>query len=266
MFHPDGGPFRYLYVVLYVKESRPYEGRLFQSNRSLMESRMTGHLTATEAFWQHEARPAESLKEKAYRAIKHRIITCAYKPGEELSESAVASALKIGRTPVHQAFDRLHVDELVDVQPRKGVVVRKINLDEVIDIIETRLLNETFAVRLAAERASAAEIVAIRDVIARADEMADQGNTEQMMLLDRDFHRLIARAAHNVVLADVLLKLHERSLRLWFISLAASDHQSNVHEEHQQIFRAISHRDGAGAEVAMRHHIESFRSNVLKHL
>jgi len=108
--------------------------------------------------------------------------------------------------------------------------------------------------------------VAIRDVIARADEMADQGNTEQMMLLDRDFHRLIARAAHNVVLADVLLKLHERSLRLWFISLAASDHQSNVHEEHQQIFRAISHRDGAGAEVAMRHHIESFRSNVLKHL
>jgi DNA-binding GntR family transcriptional regulator len=99
---------------------------------------------------------AGSLKDHAYEAIKHRIITCVFKPGQELSEKAVARLLKIGRTPVHQAFDRLNTEGLVDVQPRKGVVVRPINLDEVIEIIEIRLLNETFAVRLAAERASSA--------------------------------------------------------------------------------------------------------------
>src|SRR6267154_961646 len=43
---------------------------------------------------------AESLKDQAYEAIKHRIITCAFKPGQELSESAVAGLLKIGRTLV----------------------------------------------------------------------------------------------------------------------------------------------------------------------
>jgi DNA-binding transcriptional regulator YhcF (GntR family) len=85
---------------------------------------------------------AEALKDQAYEAIKHRIITCAFKPGQELSERAVAGLLKIGRTPVHQAFDRLNTEGLVDVQPRKGVVVRPINLDEVIEI---RLLNGTFA-------------------------------------------------------------------------------------------------------------------------
>ncbi len=85
---------------------------------------------------------AESLKDQAYEAIKHRIITCAFKPGQELSESTVAGLLKIGRTPVHQAFDRLNAEGLVDVQPRKGVVVRPINLDEVMEIIEIRLLNE----------------------------------------------------------------------------------------------------------------------------
>jgi len=86
---------------------------------------------------------AESLKDQAYEAIKHRIITCAFKPGQELSESAVASLLRIGRTPVHQAFDRLNTEGLVDVQPRKGVVVRPIHLDEVIEIIEIRLLNDS---------------------------------------------------------------------------------------------------------------------------
>lgn len=227
---------------------------------------MTGQGISVNAVWPGQPGPAQSLKEKAYRAIKHRIITCVFKPGQELSESAVASALKIGRTPVHQAFDRLHVEELVDVRPRKGIVVRPINLDEVIDIIETRLLNETFAVRLAAERASASEIVAIRDTILHAEEVASQGNIEQMMLLDREFHRLIARATHNLVLADILLRLHERSLRLWFMSLGAADRQTSVHGEHLRIFQAISHRDAASAEAAMRDHIESSRENVLGNL
>src|SRR5882757_5113997 len=129
---------------------------------------------------------AESLKDQAYEAIKHRIITCAFTPGQELSENAVASLLKIGRTPVHQAFDRLNTEGLVDVQPRKGVVVRPIHLDE---IIEIRLLNETFAVRLAAERASSAEIMAIRDVLAKAGDAVAAGKVETMMLLDREFHR-----------------------------------------------------------------------------
>jgi DNA-binding GntR family transcriptional regulator len=226
---------------------------------------MTGRRILKGAAWLEEVGLAGSLKEQAYQAIKHRIITCAFEPGQELSENAVANALKIGRTPVHQAFDRLHSEGLVDVQPRKGVIVRPINLDEVIEIIETRLLNETFAVRLAAERASSAEIVAIRDVLLRVTQVADQDDVEQMMLLDRDFHRLIARAAHNTVLADVLLKLHERSLRLWFISLATSGHQARVHEEHQRIVDAISHRDVDAAQTAMRLHIDSFRQNVLKH-
>jgi DNA-binding GntR family transcriptional regulator len=225
---------------------------------------MTGWRISVDTVWPDKIEPADSLKEKAYRAIKHRIITCVFKPGQELSESAVASALRIGRTPVHQAFDRLHVEELVDVQPRKGIVVRPINLDEVIDIIEIRLLNETFAVRLAAERASASEIVAIRDAILHTNEAADRGDVEQMMLLDREFHRLIARAAHNLVLADILLKLHERSLRLWFMSFGAPDHQALVHGQHLRIFQAISHRDAAAAEAAMRDHIESFRENVLR--
>jgi DNA-binding GntR family transcriptional regulator len=183
---------------------------------------MTGRRRLKGAPWLEEVGLAGSLKEQAYQAIKHRIITCAFEPGQELSENAVANVLKIGRTPVHQAFDRLHSEGLVDVHPRKGIVVRPINLD-------------------------------------------DQDDVEQMMLLDRDFHRLIARAAHNTVLADVLLKLHERSLRLWFISLATSGHQARVHEEHQRIFDAISHRDVDSAQTAMRLHIDSFRQNVLKH-
>jgi DNA-binding transcriptional MocR family regulator len=94
---------------------------------------------------------AESLRNKAYEAIKHRIITCAFKPGEYINELQLSSVHKIGRTPVHQALDRLMVEGLVQVIPRKGVIVKPVSLNEVLQIIEVRLINEPFLARLAAE-------------------------------------------------------------------------------------------------------------------
>src|SRR5262245_40892958 len=87
---------------------------------------------------------AASLRDAAYDAIKHRIITCAFRPGEYINELQLSSMLKIGRTPVHQALDRLMIEGLVDVIPRKGVIVRPVSLNEVLQIIETRLVNETY--------------------------------------------------------------------------------------------------------------------------
>lgn len=86
------------------------------------------------------------------------------------------------------------------------------------------------------------------------------------MLCDRQFHGTFARAANNAVLADVLRRLHEGSLRFWFISLGAPDHHTSVQDEHEALLAAIRKRDPDRAEAAMRAHIESFRENLLRHL
>src|SRR5687767_10822325 len=110
----------------------------------------------------------QSLRDAAYDAIKHRIITCAFKPGEYLNEAYVSATLGIGRTPVHQAIDRLMLDGLVEVIPRKGVIVKLVSLEEIMQIVEVRLLNESYCVRLAAERAERADIAELSDIVARA--------------------------------------------------------------------------------------------------
>src|SRR6478672_2854970 len=89
-----------------------------------------------------------SLRDEAYGAIKHRIITCEFRPGEYVNELQLSALLKIGRTPVHQALDRLMVEGMVEVIPRKGVIVRPVSLNEVLQIIEVRLINEPFGARL----------------------------------------------------------------------------------------------------------------------
>jgi DNA-binding GntR family transcriptional regulator len=205
---------------------------------------------------------AISLREAAYQAIKHRIITCAFRPGEYLNELQLSLLLKIGKTPVHQALDRLMMEGMVEVIPRKGVIVKPVSLNEVLQIIEVRLINEPYGARLAAEHADDSDLAELADVLDRTEHWTSLRNVENMMLLDREFHLLIARAAKNRVLGELLRGLHERSLRFWFISLNAPAQYQSVHKEHNAILSAISQRDPNRAEMAMRGHIESFRANL----
>jgi DNA-binding GntR family transcriptional regulator len=210
------------------------------------------------------AYPAKSLLDRAYNEIKFRIITCRYRPGEVLSEAAISLELKIGRTPIHQAIHHLMMDGLVSIMPRKGVMVRAVSIDEAMEIIGVRLVTECYCARLAADRADDSELQQLQDIVDASDKVTEKRNVEQMMLLDREFHDTLARAAKNAVLADVLRNLHERSLRFWFISLRDPDHHRNVLAQHRAIVKALQSRQPEVAEAAMRDHILAFQRNVTR--
>ncbi|MEJ2121400.1 MAG: GntR family transcriptional regulator [Alphaproteobacteria bacterium] len=208
--------------------------------------------------------PAPSLRNRAYEEIKRRIITLDFAPGEHLNEAAISEALGIGRTPVHQALDRLMLEGMIDIIPRKGVIVRPISLDEHLQLTQVRLINEPYCASLAAERAERHEVDAMRALLDRAHSRMEARDIAGMMDLDRDFHASISRAARNRVLADLLLSLHERSLRFWFISLSDAHHHKRVQREHEAVYRAIRDRDPDRAADAARRHIESSRDNIMK--
>ena len=207
---------------------------------------------------------APSLRARAYEEIKRRIITLHYRPGEYLNEAMISEQLGIGRTPVHQALDRLMLEDMVEVIPRKGVIVRPVSLDEVLQLVEVRMVNETHCAALAAERASETEIDEMGTILEPTQTLIDLRDIEGLMLLDRAYHSSISAAAKNRVLANILSTLHDRSLRFWFISLSDESHLIEVRDQHVDIHAAIKARDGARASQAMREHIESFRQSIMK--
>ena len=207
-----------------------------------------------------------SLRVRAYEEIKRQIITLGYRPGEYLKEARISEELGIGRTPVHQALDRLMFEGMVEVIPRKGVIVRPVSLDEVMQLIEVRRINEPHAAALAAERGTEQEFDEIDALLATVDGRIEAQDLEGIMLLDREFHGRIAAAAKNRVLAEILRSLHERLLRFWFISLSDRDQMQRVQGEHLAVFRAIKARDPERAAQTIQHHIESFRDNIQKSL
>ena len=103
-----------------------------------------------------------SLRDRAYAEIKRRINCLNYAPGAYINEAQVSRELKLGRTPVHHALDRLQLEGLVSVIPRKGVIVQAVSLDAILQIIDLRHLNEPYGVQLAVARATGQDIQAMR--------------------------------------------------------------------------------------------------------
>jgi len=60
------------------------------------------------------------------------------------------------------------LEDMVEVLPRKGMIVKPVSLHDVLEIIEVRLVNESYCVRLAAERADRGELEAMAEVLTRA--------------------------------------------------------------------------------------------------
>jgi DNA-binding GntR family transcriptional regulator len=205
-----------------------------------------------------------SLREQAYSAIKRLIITCELRPGEILSEPGLSTQLAIGRTPIRQAIDRLMGDGLVEVMPRKGTIVKPVSLDEIFNIIDVRILNETFCVRVAASQAGPDVLTQLRRNLDGMREAAGNRAIETMSELDQQFHSLIAGSTRNSVMSDLLRNLHERSARMWFISLSTNEQHLRVYDEHAAIVEGIARQDPDLAECAMRAHIESFRANITR--
>jgi DNA-binding GntR family transcriptional regulator len=129
-----------------------------------------------------------------------------------------------------------------------------------------RLINEIQCARLAAVRADGIHVDNLAKVINLSSKAIVDQDIHTMMMLDREFHVLLAAASKNFELAEVVRKLNERSLRFWFISFTTPDHHRSFQEQHEAIFSAIRAHDADAAESAMRAHIDAFRRSVARHL
>lgn len=203
-----------------------------------------------------------SLQQSAYREIKRRIVTAAYRPGEQINTGVICTQLQLGRTPVHLAIHRLENEGLIEIMPRRGVVVKPIDRAEMLELIEARHMIEPEIAALAAVRASDQEFAAMRAILDRIPAIAEAGDSEQFMEVDLEFHRAMATAARNHPLTEFLSGMHDHCARLYFISVSNKVHDRRIIDEHEEIFAALVRRDSGAVRAVMQKHIESLRKNV----
>src|SRR3954451_25024968 len=111
-----------------------------------------------------------SFADRAYYAIRELIVTLALPPGAVVREPELTAQLGIGRTPVREALRRLAQERLIEVFPRRGMFVTKVDVRDLARLCEVRVALEPEAARLAAERATRADLDELQALLAELDD------------------------------------------------------------------------------------------------
>ena len=200
-----------------------------------------------------------SQSEVAYRVLKEKIVTLELPPATLLNEAELMTELDLGRTPIREALQRLSLENLVVILPRRGTIVADLNMSDLQKVFELRLELETYSVRFAAARATHEEIAEMERLFIDANDIIRNGDYRQLITLDIEAHRLLAQAAHNEFLAETLERLYTHVLRLWYVSLHKVERLQEAIQEHHDIIEAVKARDGERAAQIMRAHVSGFQ-------
>lgn len=213
---------------------------------------------------------AVTLTEEAHRRLEEMIVTLELAPGEIVSEASLSKRLGIGMTPVREALQRLAREYLVQVLPRRGVVVTSIDVRQQLQVLETRRELDRMLARAAAKRADAAERRAFADLADSMERAAAAGDARAFLRGDNDLNLWTAKAARNDIAARTVATLHSVSRRFWFFHQRDFSEGFGAFDEtarlHVAVARAIASGDEARAAAASDHltdHLIEFARKTL---
>src|SRR3954452_13438189 len=121
------------------------------------------------------------LADQAYLALRELIVSLELQPGALVKEPELVERLGIGRTPVREALRRLSQEKLIEVYPRRGMVVTTVDVRDLARLCEVRAVLEPEAARLAAERATQADLDTIAELLT---ELAARRRRDDRALID----------------------------------------------------------------------------------
>ena len=198
-------------------------------------------------------RSGSSLSLIVYDAIRDSLRKGEYRPGDRLREEEVAQRLNVSRTPVREALGRLQARRLLETAGGRGLVVRRLEVGDVMELYTMREIIEGASARLAADHASVTEIDALQDLNGAFEAAAD--DPAEMFRVNRLFHAAIYRAARNRYLDFALDEIQDSISLLGSTTFVVQQRVAIAGGEHRAIIDAIVRRDQAEAEEQARAHI-----------
>jgi DNA-binding GntR family transcriptional regulator len=206
------------------------------------------------------------LSDRAYRAIKQDIITCALEPGQNFTEEQLAEQYGVGRAAVRSAVKRLFQEQLIQLGQGNRYAIAPITLKHAQDVYQMRLLLEPAAARMAAGRLSQQQIEMLEQLGTAQYQPGDRQSAAEFLRANSEFHVNVARVSGNEIMAEMVASLLDRAERLNHLSHMLGDRNEESFHEHHGLIEALVTGDADRAEEVMREQIESARSFVMNAL
>ena len=201
-----------------------------------------------------------NLDDQIYERVRSMIANRALLPGERIVPDQLARTMRVSRTPMISALKRLSQEQVLEWRSRHGVYVRKPTPRELALIFEVREILEGLAARRAARTIAPWQIEHLRSLFKDVGTADSPANRDYYIRQDYLFHMGLFEIADSAPLSRSMA-----TVNIMVIAFAAGlvRPMQDVLDEHEKILAALAKRDPAGAEAAMRMHIN--RSVVWLH-
>lgn len=180
-------------------------------------------------------------------------------PGEKILQEKLAETLGISRMPLHKAFQMLENELLVVSIPRRGIFVKKFDLQEVYDAFEFREAIEGLAANRAAGRISPEEVKELYQLFKPFRKDPAAADLKKYEESDREFHKRILYISGNKLLermemfGNIMIKTYQRGLIRG---------PKETLSEHLAIIKALEDGDPEAAEFCMREHFKKSKEKI----
>ncbi|NLX99562.1 MAG: GntR family transcriptional regulator [Rhodopirellula sp.] len=218
-----------------------------------------------------------SLRQKAYDYLHEKILRGDLSPGRQISEQSLAAEIGISRTPVREAIRQLAEEGLVVQVPRFGTIVRTPGRRELVELFQLREALEPYAVALAAQSVSAADLDLLESLCRQMRQIAvdlrgvgasalDPSALQRFLSADMAFHMLLIRAAGNRRIAKIVA---DSRVIASIFGAGRQTHDLGVvaraYGYHRRILHAVRRGDGEAARRWMVDHLRASMAETLEH-
>jgi len=204
----------------------------------------------------------ELLNQKVYRALKKGIIRGDIQPNSKLILTEIAKSLSVSNTPIREAVNKLASEGLVTIIPNKGIIVKKINIDDFQEILQIRAFLDGLIAKLASQKMTVKDIDNLDKIIDEMEQCVEEDDRLAYNDLDIKFHDLLLNIAGNNTLKEIYNNLIEQGYRFRLRTLKISDRMSKSLREHKEIALKLKEKNPDEANRVSQEHIESISKSI----
>jgi DNA-binding GntR family transcriptional regulator len=202
-------------------------------------------------------------KDQAYEEIRKLILQRRSTDRFSLSENSLAAEMRMSRTPIREALQRLQTEGFIEIHPNRGVVIPEVSVVEVNETFALRMAVEEFVIREMAPQMSPDNIGEMDLYLARQREAMERNDVLEYLRHDKDFHDLFFRLYANSLIFNTIQRVLDRFYSMGTNVLRRPGSVQRSFAEHCAIADAVRAGDGEKASAAMHAHLITGKNNVL---
>ncbi|WP_105103435.1 GntR family transcriptional regulator [Microbulbifer pacificus] len=219
--------------------------------------------TADPAPTKRKRQEGTEREDAIYQSISDAIVEHRLKPGARLREDALSEVFGVSRTGIRKVLQRLAMEQLVTIAPRRGASVSRPSADEAREVFAARQMVECGLMPEVASRLSRSDAAELRELAQREVQALRDGNNSLAIRTSSEFHERLAHMSGNKTLAEFVGRLCSRSsLILAVYGNASSENVGCESHDHDELVRLLTAGDGEGASAFMLAHLKAVEGSL----